>query len=432
MSPRISIRLLAGQSDERLLALVRDGHERAFEALVHRYRNAPLRYLRRAVGLLDPRAEDVLEQAVLQAWPALARGAEVRDRRPWLYRIAHNTALNAIRGPGERQLELVDGVLSGYPADGSPLERWIDAREALSGVAALPGMQREAILLTAIDGQSHEQAARALGISNAAVRGLVYRARTAMRTAAAAITPPPLLAWALGASSSAGPTVERVAEIASGGGVFGAGSVLLKGAAVAVTAGALATGAAVVPEAGHVARKAQAEGASAPAGAPSVRNSTSGAAGSASQVLLARVDVEGAADRHGLGAARRGSAPSPARSRLGPIFSRARLREGPRRSGGGDHGAEAPGVSTGGEGKDPALGKVGAVGSNGPSSQAPPAGESSASGGSSADGGSSGSGSSSGDGGQGLTVGPTSGSSDDGARMSAVESTSDDLVTSGH
>src|SRR2546423_60787 len=215
MSPRISIRLLAGQSDERLLALARDGHERAFEALVHRYRTALLRYLRRAFGLPDPRAEDVLQQALLKAWLALARGAEVRDLRPWLYRIAHNTALNAIRGPGERQLELVDGVLSGYPADESPLERWIDAREALSGVAA-------------------------------------------------------------------------------------------------VTAGALATGAAVVPEGGHVARKAQAEGASALAGAPSISDSTSGAAGSASQVLLARVDVEGAADRHRLGAARRGSAPSPA------------------------------------------------------------------------------------------------------------------------
>src|SRR6478672_28303 len=180
MSPRIPIRLLAGQSDERLLALVRDGHERAFEALVHRYRRPLLRYVRRTLGVGDFRAEDVVQQALLRAWLALARGTEVRNLRPWLYRIAHNTALNAIRVAGERHLELVDGALGGAPAaDESPLERGIDAREALSGVAALPAMQREAILLTAIDGQSHEEAARALGISNAAIRGLIYRARTA-------------------------------------------------------------------------------------------------------------------------------------------------------------------------------------------------------------------------------------------------------------
>jgi len=212
MSPRISIRLLAGQSDERLLALVRDGHERAFEALVHRYRPALLRYLRRTLGLADPRAEDVLQQALLKAWLGLARGTEVRNVKPWLFRIAHNTALNAIRRPGERHFELVDGALSGFPADDSPLERAIDAREALSGVAALPGMQREAMLLTAIDGHSHEEAARALGISNAAVRGLIYRARAAVRIAAAAITPPPLLAWALGAKVGVG-TVANVALV---------------------------------------------------------------------------------------------------------------------------------------------------------------------------------------------------------------------------
>src|SRR5207302_8368556 len=142
--PRISIRLLAGQSDEWLLAHVRDGHERAFEALVHRYRTALLRYLRRAFGLPDPRAEDVLQQALLQAWLALVRGTEVRDLKPWLYRIAHNTAVNAIRGSGERHLERVEGSHgSEHAPDEFRLERRMDAREALSHVAALPAMQRQ-------------------------------------------------------------------------------------------------------------------------------------------------------------------------------------------------------------------------------------------------------------------------------------------------
>lgn len=59
MSPRISIRLLAAQSDQRLVALVKEGHERAFEALVQRYRRPLLRYCRRfAIGLGRRSASD--------------------------------------------------------------------------------------------------------------------------------------------------------------------------------------------------------------------------------------------------------------------------------------------------------------------------------------------------------------------------------------
>ena len=94
MSPSISNRLLATQSDERLLALVGKGHERAFETLVKRYRAPLLRYCRR-MRISDSCAEDVVQHALLEAWLALAGGTEVRDLRPWLYRIVHNRALNA-------------------------------------------------------------------------------------------------------------------------------------------------------------------------------------------------------------------------------------------------------------------------------------------------------------------------------------------------
>jgi len=96
MSPGISVRLLATQSDERLLALVRDGHERAFEALVNRYRKPLLNYCRR-LSLPEGRAEDVLQQALLKTWIALRDGAEVRDIKAWLYRVVHNTAVNVVR-----------------------------------------------------------------------------------------------------------------------------------------------------------------------------------------------------------------------------------------------------------------------------------------------------------------------------------------------
>jgi RNA polymerase sigma factor (sigma-70 family) len=247
MSPRISIRLLATQSDQRLVALAREGHERAFEALVHRYRRPLLRYARR-MRLSEARAEDVLQQAFMQSWIALSGGARVNDVRSWLYRIVHNVAVNAMRGPaGEAHGELTQAVQdrAGLAAV-SNLEQTLAMRDALSDVAALPRMQQQAIFLTAVDGQSHDEVAGVLGISEGALRGLLYRARSTLRSAAAALTPPPLLAWASAGAGSGGPTAERLAELSAGGGAAGVAGLLFKGAVVAVTAGALATGTSVL------------------------------------------------------------------------------------------------------------------------------------------------------------------------------------------
>ena len=289
MSPRISISLLAAQPDQRLLALARDGNERAFEALVHRYRRPLLRYCRR-MRLSETRAEDVLQQAFLQAWLALSRGAEVRELRAWLYRIVHNVAVNAMRGTAESHGELTEAVQARAALAGeSNLERRIAVREALGEVAELPQMQRAAIFLTAVGGQTHDEVADALGISHGALRGLLYRARATLRGAAAALTPSPLLAWAANGTGTAAPSAERLAELTAGGGAGFAG-VLLKGAVVAVTAGALATGAGVVADRGResVGRPHGAAGAGPRALAASTRERRS-AGGVASTAALAEL-----------------------------------------------------------------------------------------------------------------------------------------------
>jgi RNA polymerase sigma factor (sigma-70 family) len=240
MSPSVSVRLLLTQSDARLAQYARAGHERAFEALVQRYRRQLHGCCRRLL-LSDERAEDALQQALLQAWVALRDGAEVHDVRPWLYRIVHNVAVNALRVSGYDYCTLSES-LSGADAPQADLDRRIAVREALAGLAALPEMQREALLRTAVEGRSHQQVASDLGVSEPALRGLVYRARTALRAAAGAIIPPPLLGWALDAGTRGAPALERVAGLGAGGGSAGLAGLIVKGGAVAVTAGALAGG----------------------------------------------------------------------------------------------------------------------------------------------------------------------------------------------
>jgi RNA polymerase sigma factor (sigma-70 family) len=246
----VSTRLLARQSDTRLLELLSQGHEPAFEAIVLRYRPELLTYCRR-LGLSDGRAEDALQHALLKAWLALQGGTEVRELRAWLYRIVHNTAVNVMRSsPEERAMDLDAALIEAAAVQESELERTTAAREALTHVAALPPMQRHAMLLSAVEGCTHEEVASALGITHVAVRGLLYRARVTLRAAAAALTPAPLIGWVSQATDRLAGSAGGLAQLSAGGGGSDLGGVLLKGGAVAATT-ALAAGAVLGPLHGH-------------------------------------------------------------------------------------------------------------------------------------------------------------------------------------
>src|SRR6476469_2720483 len=186
--PSPSTGLLRTQADERLVELARGGHERAFEAMVERYRGPLLRAARRY--LPDARAEDAVQQAYIAAWSALQRGDDVRDLRAWLYRIVHNTALNQLRVSGYDYAEL-DEALRGTDAPQEEMERRAVVRQTLTGLAALPERQRAALLRIAIEGRTQEEVARELGVTEGAVRQLVHRARLTLRAAATSITPLP-------------------------------------------------------------------------------------------------------------------------------------------------------------------------------------------------------------------------------------------------
>src|SRR3954454_1374535 len=145
--PSPSTGLLRTQSDARLVALARTGYDRAFEAIVERYRRQLLGACLRC--LPEARAEDALQQTLVAAWTALRRGDDVRELRPWLYRIAHNTALNQLRLPGYDHAELREALTIG-PAPHDEIERRSVVRRTLAGLAELPERHREALLRIAV------------------------------------------------------------------------------------------------------------------------------------------------------------------------------------------------------------------------------------------------------------------------------------------
>jgi RNA polymerase sigma factor (sigma-70 family) len=277
MTPLLSSALLRVQSDERLVQLAVQGHERAFEAIVDRYRRPLLRYLQRL--LPGDRAEDVLQAAFVSAWTSLDRGAAVRDLRPWLYRICHNGALNALARRGYDHDELSE-ALHGAPSPLEQLERRHVVRQTLAALTELPDRQRDALLAVAVEGRPHAEVARELGLSDGALRQLVHRARCTVRSAATAVTPVPVLNWFLQLGTRGG--APRIAELLGGAGMAGAAKV----AAVVVATGAVIVGGSHVT--GHHAGAAQAA-----AAAPRVLRSGPGTR------VAARQPVRRAAKAHG-------------------------------------------------------------------------------------------------------------------------------------
>src|ERR687896_787629 len=78
------------------------------------------------------RAEDALQQALVAAWTALQRGDDVRDLRPWLYRIVHNASLNALRVNGYDYDELRE-TLEGTGGPAELPERRAIVRDTFGG-----------------------------------------------------------------------------------------------------------------------------------------------------------------------------------------------------------------------------------------------------------------------------------------------------------
>jgi RNA polymerase sigma-70 factor, ECF subfamily len=126
-------------------------------------------------------AEDLTEQAFLQAYRHFERAqreSDGRPLRPWLIRIAHNLAANYHRDRARRPTAALDAVEP--PAHPHETVRVVEGREDLRDVIAkldeLPTDRREALIMRFALGMSNREIARALGRSDGATKVLIHRA----------------------------------------------------------------------------------------------------------------------------------------------------------------------------------------------------------------------------------------------------------------
>jgi len=314
----IASRLLLGpalrtQPDRRLVTLVRDGYEAAFEEIVRRYGKPLGRY---AASIVGGRSEDVLQDAFAKALPALRRDDAEIDLRPWLFRIVRNTALNDLRDSPPSP-ELLAEALAGGRNPAEELERREQLADLIRQLQALPEPQRAAIVMRELEGLGHDEIAAALGLTGGGARQAIYRARQALRNGAGLLLPLPLLRFlvdhgveAAGVGAGGG---GAVATAATAGGA-GAGGALKLGVVAAVLAGSVGAGVAVQEHHGN-------DGTAEAAASPTAPRQNSGGPESPAAELaaLAGNDPPGDVDRRRGENRSRGNSKDDGHGRGGPI-----------------------------------------------------------------------------------------------------------------
>lgn len=323
---RLSDPLLRLQTDERLAALAGHGGERAFAILVERHRGALLAFARRLGA--NGNAEDVVQQALLQAWSALERGTEVQHVSAWLRQIVRNAAIRAAARQAD-DAELPP-TLAAATETADEVEMRERTRHLLAEIERLPERQRQALLQLAVAGSSGDEVGAGMELEANAVRQLAHRARTRLRAAVGALVPWPVaLAAARGTHGLR--IVDGLPELVGGAGVAGSAGAGLGGAGI-VKLGAVATTTAVVAAgavglSGHSGSHRSATAASPPAVVVHA-----GAVADRGAAPARGVRLSGPGTRHGGGAS--GKATPGDRHRLSALLGPVTLR---RSDGGGEH-----------------------------------------------------------------------------------------------
>ena len=175
----------AEASDDTLARQAAEGDDRAFAVLVRRHKEPLYRLLRRYTGDSDE-AYEAAHEAFIAAWSALKRYDPNRAFGPWLRTIAINKARDRGRRMlvrrvifGSKDLDDTEALEKADPAPGAEHMVLEDeqARRLDRAVSRLPGPLKEALILTAFEGISQQQAAEMLGVSVKTIETRVYRAR---------------------------------------------------------------------------------------------------------------------------------------------------------------------------------------------------------------------------------------------------------------
>ena len=184
-----ALKTIQSLTDTELISSAISGRHDSFEELVRRYQRPITSYVYRILNNYDA-SLDVTQEVFIKVYNSLARYSSEYKFSTWLYRIAHNAAIDYIRRNSVNQqsieTETKDGdfqmqLESKRPSPEQERERSEWRREIESVVKCLPVAYRELILLRHAQDLSYDEIAEITNLPLGTVKNRLFRAREMMR-----------------------------------------------------------------------------------------------------------------------------------------------------------------------------------------------------------------------------------------------------------
>jgi RNA polymerase sigma-70 factor (ECF subfamily) len=186
---RLFSRDLTVASDRELVATAVSGIEGSFEELVRRYQRPISAYVYRMVGNYES-ALDLTQEIFIKVYSSLERYRAEFKFSTWIYKIAHNAAVDHLRRTATREQSLTvgpEGDQFDLPIESRRLspeqesERRERRGEIETVVSTLPAHYRELIILRHSQDLSYEEIVEVTGLPLGTVKNRLFRAREMMR-----------------------------------------------------------------------------------------------------------------------------------------------------------------------------------------------------------------------------------------------------------
>src|SRR5213594_3687116 len=189
MSAVISLAKPGALADGELVVSALSGREACFEELVRRYQRPISAYVYRMVGNYES-ALDLTQEIFIKVYNSLRRYRSEFKFSTWIYKIAHNSAVDHLRRTATREQSLITGsegdqfelpIESGRLSPEQESERKERRIEIESVVRALPSNYRELIILRHSQDLTYEEIVEVTGLPLGTVKNRLFRAREMMR-----------------------------------------------------------------------------------------------------------------------------------------------------------------------------------------------------------------------------------------------------------
>jgi RNA polymerase sigma-70 factor (ECF subfamily) len=189
MSATVSLKSVSAVADCDLVTRAMSGREDGFEELVRRYQRPIAAYVYRMVGDYDA-ALDLTQEVFIKVYASLARYRSEFKFSTWIYKIAHNAAIDHLRRHSTREQSLVnqvDGEQYDLPIESGRLspeqesEKAERCAEIELVVRQLPAAYRELIVLRHSHDLSYDEIAEVTSLPLGTVKNRLFRAREIMR-----------------------------------------------------------------------------------------------------------------------------------------------------------------------------------------------------------------------------------------------------------